>query len=990
MPERGPRHQGSGLPPFPPGPFQSSRDRDMASDDIEDPLLPEPASPRAMPAADLPPASMSKNWPALRLSSMSTRRLSPSMLGGGDFDTQLSPAGSFMSATSWPASRGPSPHTAMRRAAQPDSPPHPLAPTSWPGLGRPGPPGSIDHTPLPSIPEPGAIFPSHAPEVPPHTAPAAADRHTRAALVGLIDVMLGLPVVASFASIIFQAPFFAPYIGQLVKLVCLSSALHQLIFSLFSTMPFAMGQVQDVGLIFMSAIASNVARACAGEGVPADETLATVLVTLTLSTAIVGLLIIATGMLKLASLVQYVPLPVIGGYLAFVGYFCLAAGVSLASGVHIDEDPMTWAGLASADALLHLVPALLLLLLITAVQRRFSHPLALPLLLAAAPVVFYVVLAAGGWTLAEAQQDGWVTKPTPGEKPWKFWEAWSLFGFDAFPPTTIHWRFVPKQAGKILALYFVVAFGSSMDVAAIQADVAMPLDYNKELVTVGMSNLVTGMAGVGYTGSYIFSQTLFNLKMGVDSPVMGIIVVVSEVLLFMAPVNVMIYLPNLLFGAMVMWIGQDILKDWLFIAYKRVSHVEYALLLATFGAITLWGLELGIAAGIAAAALHFTYSYARVTLRTFSVVPSRSGAVRTWDHRRVLEHFVPRVRACSLQGYLFFGSSVLVSTKVLAVAQDLVASLGQLERQESRGRPRTQRENEKLQGALIRAPLFLILDFKRVQGMDATAARTFVSLHVRLQRLGVQLVITHLPDEVPALRKLLASQGLILRTPSGQEEGHVAGSEIEAAGTCQWFETMEAGLHFCEEQFLDVAIESGLCSPRRSDVTLAEALLAHRSLSDAQAEPGGPARFEAAAALLGRYVRQRKLREGEALFESGDEPDCFFIIKSGTIIVEVSFAENEHQGKPGVEGAPTLTRAQNRTFHHDPGAVVGDFDFFAGRRRTFRALALTPAAVWVISRAVLQAVADESPSTVVLLQSIILRAASLTAVHAFEVLEKLT
>lgn len=117
-------------------------------------------------------------------------------------------------------------------------------------------------------------------------------------------------------------------------------------------------------------------------------------------------------MLKLASLVQYVPLPVIGGYLAFVGYFCLAAGVSLASGVHIDEDPMTWAGLASADALLHLVPALLLLLLITAVQRRFSHPLALPLLLAAAPVVFYVVLAAGGWTLAEAQQDGWVTKPT--------------------------------------------------------------------------------------------------------------------------------------------------------------------------------------------------------------------------------------------------------------------------------------------------------------------------------------------------------------------------------------------------------------------------------------------------------------------------------------------------------------------------------------------------------------------------------------------------
>lgn len=39
-----------------------------------------------------------------------------------------------------------------------------------------------------------------------------------------------------------------------------------------------------------------------------------------------------SGTLKLASLVQYVPLPVVGGYLGYVGYFCLASGVSLASG----------------------------------------------------------------------------------------------------------------------------------------------------------------------------------------------------------------------------------------------------------------------------------------------------------------------------------------------------------------------------------------------------------------------------------------------------------------------------------------------------------------------------------------------------------------------------------------------------------------------------------------------------------------------------------
>ena len=40
----------------------------------------------------------------------------------------------------------------------------------------------------------------------------------------------------------------------------------------------------------------------------------------------------AAGTLKLASLVQYVPLPVVGGYLGYVGYFCFASGASVATG----------------------------------------------------------------------------------------------------------------------------------------------------------------------------------------------------------------------------------------------------------------------------------------------------------------------------------------------------------------------------------------------------------------------------------------------------------------------------------------------------------------------------------------------------------------------------------------------------------------------------------------------------------------------------------
>lgn len=41
-------------------------------------------------------------------------------------------------------------------------------------------------------------------------------------------------------------------------------------------------------------------------------------------------------------------------------------------------------------------------------------------------------------------------------------------------------------AVQVVALFFVAAFGSSLDVAAIQAESPEPLDFNHELQTVGV------------------------------------------------------------------------------------------------------------------------------------------------------------------------------------------------------------------------------------------------------------------------------------------------------------------------------------------------------------------------------------------------------------------------------------------------------------------------------------------------------------------------
>ena len=62
-----------------------------------------------------------------------------------------------------------------------------------------------------------------------------------------------------------------------------------------TTHPLSAGQVQDVGLIFLSAMASAVVQQCGEAGWGEADTLATVLATLTLATAVVGVLIVGTG-----------------------------------------------------------------------------------------------------------------------------------------------------------------------------------------------------------------------------------------------------------------------------------------------------------------------------------------------------------------------------------------------------------------------------------------------------------------------------------------------------------------------------------------------------------------------------------------------------------------------------------------------------------------------------------------------------------------------
>jgi SulP family sulfate permease len=121
-------------------------------------------------------------------------------------------------------------------------------------------------------------------------------------------------------------------------------------------------------------------------------------------------------------------------------------------------------------------------------------------------------------------------------------------------------------------------------------DMGEALDVNTELMTVGISNFVSGCLG-GFTGSYIFSQTIFTYRTGCRSRWIGILVALSFVAVVISTVNFLEVTPLFFLGSTLIFIGFDLGYEWLVEVRHKLLLSEYIVLLATFVAIQFLGIN---------------------------------------------------------------------------------------------------------------------------------------------------------------------------------------------------------------------------------------------------------------------------------------------------------------------------------------------------------------------------------------------------------------
>ncbi|TMW67796.1 hypothetical protein Poli38472_007468 [Pythium oligandrum] len=839
-------------------------------------------------------------------------------------------------------------------------------------------------------------------------------RAVKIGLYGVLNTVICIPVMISFAQIIFRDPAFQPYMSDLVKLVLTSAAIHQTCFTLSSSLPFAIGQVQDAGLIFLSAMASSIVQALRKkehELFSMEEVIATTLFTLAISTALLGVALIITGKLKIASFVQYLPMPVVGGYLAYIGFYCLEAGLSMMANKTI-KDPADWVQLANADALLLVTPGIITGILVFFVLSRYEHVAILPCCMFAILLVFYLILLVTGTSLEEARAAGWVSPPpaTPRSivEIYSFYD-WQLADLSYLVPQLPTW----------IAMYFVVAFSSSLDVAAIEMSLGTPLDHNHELQTVGLSNLVSGLTG-GFTGSYIFSQTIFTMRAKLDSRANGMLIVLLEIAVVLCPFSVIAYVPKMFFGALQTLIAIDLMTEWMWHARHKMLTREYAIVWFTFIIMNAFNLEVGIVLGIVIAAFNFIWSYIMAVASVHRVM-KRSRVERDLRESALLEHQRLSIVTLELDGFIFFGSSVKMMEEVRKHVLVNVSEAQQQQQQEQSQQQQnafhsspslpTRNGSSSLRSSMIQAqgsssstlpseseneqeglmtlergvdgsmmfatnniptefaPLsmhavrtrFCILDFERVRGVDATAMRScFHAIKQLLDQHGIVLVFSNVP---PQTEKLLRVNEVI---ETEDEDGSLL------------FETLDKALEWCEDEIL---VAQGLfplseTSPREhDDGKQCRIELLHKLLP---AHPDKALKHDDSVVLTKEigdlYIEPVIKGMGEYVYRAGHAVTGMFFVGYGK--VDVYLPSNLHEGMgPGFSGRKRILRVCQ-------GGIIGASEFILHKRHEFTAEARATTFLFYLSKTKYRKMQQDHPQIAARFQQAMLQSLARTVMES--------
>jgi SulP family sulfate permease len=366
--------------------------------------------------------------------------------------------------------------------------------------------------------------------------------------------------------------------------------------------------------------------------------------------------------------------------------------------------------------------------------------------------------------------------------------------------------------------------------------------------------------------------------------------------------RLLFYFPRPVLAGLLIFLGLALLREWVWDTFFRLPIREHTLIVAILVLIAVQGIIIGVAFGLLAASLFFAYSYSRANYvrHDLSVATHRSNKERTLEATAILQEQGGIGRALCLQGYLFF-----------ALASSLV---------------------ETCRNLIVRdGARYLVLDFRMVQGMDASAALGLSKLHQLCVRYRVVLIVSGLRPEQQAVL---------------QQMRFLPQREILVVSD------LDRGMEWIENRLLAEAVGGESSSPELAEsenngavpsVDLREMLAAHFSP-------------EALKVLLG-LCEVLDLPQETVLIRRGEAGDALYFVERGEVSVMVRLENGQ--------------RKRLRTL--GPGSLVGEMALYSGQPRSADVVAETPCRAYRLSAERFARLEREDPAVVIQFHSFVVK-----------------
>ncbi|MCX7144980.1 MAG: SulP family inorganic anion transporter [Sulfuritalea sp.] len=589
-----------------------------------------------------------------------------------------------------------------------------------------------------------------------------------------------------------------------------------------------------------------------------------------------GIVQLLLGFVGVGKLIKYIPYPVVSGYLSGVGLIII--GSQIPKFVGANGGTRWWEALLSP--LLwnwHSVAIGGATVLVAVVAPRLTQKVPGIILGILAGLCTYFGLAAQDPALWEVTNNPLVVGPL------------GATGEGYFESITGRWNEIGElRLGQIAGL-----FGSALTLAVLLSIDTLKTcvvldqltrshhDSNRELIAQGMANVASSAVG-GIPGAGTMGATLVSLNSGAKTRATGVLEGLFALVAALILGSFIAWIPVATLAGILIVIGVRMIdREPLRFLESRATVFDFAVVLAVVVVALTVGLIAASGVGVAMAIILFVREQIGGTVVRHKIYVNQMSS--TWYRPeaevRILDQKGDQAVIFELQGSLFFGNT-----------QQLYADL----------------EHE------INTRSYIIIDLKRVQSVDVTAAHLLNQVRDAIQERGARLLLSNVRENLPNgrnLREFFEQTGL-----------------MDAGDTVRIFPELDSAIAWVEDRILG---ESESTPEPEAPMQLQEMdLFAKRkdeTLKDLEAR-----------------MQLRTYQPGEALYVRGAPGDELFWVRHGTIRIM----------------APLGAGRMRHIASFGRGDFFGGLAFLDNLPRTNDAVAHTVTEVYVLSREQFNQIAD--------------------------------